>query len=132
MRGTETLDSVAGEVSDFFFKYAHIIPQCRIHPCSNRRSIPRCSRSTHAVTDSPDAESTELKIHGCSARARSPGAVNSLCPAHAPGDRELEMLVILRMNRDFMDFMRKNYAAEASKYMKQQFGCTVVKAESDQ
>ena len=48
------------------------------------------------------------------------------------GDRELEMLVILRMNRDFMDFMRTNYAAEASKYMKQQFGCTVVKAESDQ
>ena len=43
-----------------------------------------------------------------------------------PAYRELEMLVILRMNRDFMDFMRTNYAAEASKYMKQQFGCTVV------
>ena len=42
------------------------------------------------------------------------------------------MLVILRMNRDFMDFMRTNYAAEASKYMKQQFGCTVVEAELDQ
>ena len=27
------------------------------------------------------------------------------------------------MNRDFMDFMCTNYAAEASKYMKQQFGC---------
>ena len=42
---------------------------------------------------------------------------------------ELEMLVILRMNRDFMDFMRTNHAAEASKYMKQQFGCTVVEAD---
>jgi len=26
------------------------------------------------------------------------------------GDEELEMLVILRMNRDFMKFMRDNYS----------------------
>ena len=58
----------------------------------------------------------------------APGRVSVAAAAY----RELEMLVILRMNRDFMDFMRTNYAAEASKYMKQQFGCTVVKAESDQ
>ena len=36
------------------------------------------------------------------------------------------------MNRDFMEFMRTHYAKEASKFMKQQFGCTVVEPEADQ
>lgn len=40
-------------------------------------------------------------------------------------DDELEMLVILRMNRDFMQFMREHYNAEA----KQAFGQTVVRDE---
>jgi hypothetical protein len=38
-------------------------------------------------------------------------------------DEEVEMLVILRMNRDFMSFMREHYGAEA----KQHFGQTVVR-----
>ena len=40
-------------------------------------------------------------------------------------DDELEMLVILRMNREFMQFMREHYNAEA----KQAFGQTVVRIE---
>ena len=38
------------------------------------------------------------------------------------GDEELEMLVVLRMNRDFMEFMRANY----NKVSQQQFMQTVV------
>jgi len=38
-------------------------------------------------------------------------------------DEEVEMLVVLRMNREFIEFMRENYGAEA----KQQFGQTVVR-----
>ena len=38
---------------------------------------------------------------------------------------ELEMIVVLRMNRAFMQFMRAHYAAEA----KQVFGQTVVRDE---
>ena len=38
------------------------------------------------------------------------------------GNTELEMLVILRMNREFMQFMRKNY----SHLTKETFGRTVV------
>ena len=37
-------------------------------------------------------------------------------------DEELEMLVTLRMNREFMEFMRTNY----SHLSKQQFGRTIV------
>ena len=39
------------------------------------------------------------------------------------GDEELEMLVVLRMNREFMQFMREHYSAEA----KEMFGQTVVR-----
>ena len=39
------------------------------------------------------------------------------------GDEELERLVVLRMNRDFMQFMREHYSAEA----KEMFGQTVVR-----
>ena len=39
------------------------------------------------------------------------------------GDEELEMLVILRMNREFMCFMRDRYGSVA----KQEFGKTVLK-----
>ena len=38
------------------------------------------------------------------------------------GDAELEMLVILRMNRDFMQFMREHYPEVA----KQHFSRTIV------
>ena len=36
------------------------------------------------------------------------------------------MLVILRMNRKFMEFMRTNYPDLAKSLAKQHFGCTVV------
>jgi hypothetical protein len=38
-------------------------------------------------------------------------------------DEEVEMIVILRMNREFMEFMREHYGEEA----KQKFGQTVVR-----
>ena len=41
-------------------------------------------------------------------------------------DEELEMLVILRMNRDFMEFMREKYPELASEHAKQCFGMTLV------
>ena len=47
-------------------------------------------------------------------------------------DDELEMLVILRMNREFMEFMREHYADLITKLAKQHFGCTVVDPEEDQ
>ena len=40
------------------------------------------------------------------------------------GDKHLEMLVVLRMNRAFMQFMRDNYYAEIKKL--QPFNMTVV------
>ena len=43
-------------------------------------------------------------------------------------DEELEMIVVLRMNREFMQFMRANYAAEA----KQVFNQTVVRDEQEE
>ena len=43
-------------------------------------------------------------------------------------DEELEMLVVLRMNREFMQFMRANYATEA----KQVFNQTVVREEQEE
>ena len=39
------------------------------------------------------------------------------------GDEELEMLIILRMNREFMVFMREHY----SHLVKEPFGRTIVK-----
>ena len=42
-------------------------------------------------------------------------------------DAELEMLVILRMNRDFLLFMREHYPEVA----KQHFARTVVDDDSD-
>ena len=38
------------------------------------------------------------------------------------GDEEISMLTIMRMNRDFMEFMRANHNAEA----RQKFQMTVV------
>ena len=40
------------------------------------------------------------------------------------GDQMLEMLVVLRMNREFMEFMRKDYAEEMM--MMQPFNMTVI------
>ena len=40
-------------------------------------------------------------------------------------NEELEMLVILRMNRDFMKFMRKHY----SHLLTEHFGQTIIKEE---
>ena len=47
-------------------------------------------------------------------------------------DEELEMLVILRMNRKFMEFMRERYPDLTKSLMRQHFGCTVVDPEADQ
>ena len=43
-----------------------------------------------------------------------------------PRSHELEMLVILRMNRDFMEFMRTNYPDVARKLADQHFGFTPI------
>ena len=43
------------------------------------------------------------------------------------GDEELSSLIMLRMNRDFMEFMRKNYADDIKKI--QTFGKTVVNSD---
>ena len=42
---------------------------------------------------------------------------------------ELEMLVILRMNRNFMEWARVHYKDLISKLANQHFGMTVVEAE---
>ena len=47
-------------------------------------------------------------------------------------DDELEMLVILRMNRKFMEFMRKHYPDLTKSLAQQHFGCTVVNPETNQ
>ena len=39
------------------------------------------------------------------------------------GDEEMEMVVVLRMNRQFMQYMREHYKAEAA----QAFNMTVVR-----
>ena len=43
------------------------------------------------------------------------------------GDKMLEMLVVLRMNREFMEFMRREYAEEIA--MTQPFKMTVIAEE---
>ena len=47
------------------------------------------------------------------------------------GDEEVEMLTILRMNREFIEFMRENYAEELLSLTKQHFGITVVDPEPE-
>ena len=44
-------------------------------------------------------------------------------------DAELEMLTILRMNREFMEFMRLHYADLTRSLADQHFGKTVVDVE---
>ena len=43
-------------------------------------------------------------------------------------DEELEMLVVLRMNRKFMKFMRQHY----SDLLTEHFGRTIIKEEEDE
>ena len=45
---------------------------------------------------------------------------------------ELEMLVILRMNRRFIEFMRDHYPDVVQQLAKQQFGFSVVDPDADQ
>ena len=45
------------------------------------------------------------------------------------GDEELEMLVILRMNRAFMEHMRGAYPELTKTLAKQHFGMTLVEEE---
>ena len=42
------------------------------------------------------------------------------------------MLVILRMNRSFMEFMRKHYQELTTSLVRQHYGCTVVDPDTDQ
>ena len=63
-------------------------------------------------------------MHGSSAgRLRCAGHVltegNSLL-----NDKELEMIVVLRMNRKFMEFMRKEYPELTKSLVEQRFGRT--------
>ena len=44
-------------------------------------------------------------------------------------DEEVEMLIILRMNRHFMEFMRAEYPDVCKVLASQKFGKTVVQAE---
>ena len=45
---------------------------------------------------------------------------------------EVEMVVVLRMNRNFMDFMREHYPELCKALAQQHFGRTVVHPEPDQ
>ena len=47
-------------------------------------------------------------------------------------DDEIEKLVILRMNREFMEFMRTEYPEMVLKLTRQTFGMTVVKEEEEE
>ena len=42
------------------------------------------------------------------------------------GDEDIEILVMARMNRPFLEFMRENYMGEVQQKTKQQFNTSVV------
>ena len=81
--------------------------------------LPRMASCSLGQLGALNAESFCERALSCANLALTDG--NSLL-----GDEELEMLVILRMNRNFMEFMRTNYPDLAKALAKQHFGCTVV------
>ena len=80
--------------------------------------IPTMASSSVGQLGALSAESYCERILSCANNVLTKG--NTLL-----SDDELEMIVVLRMNRAFMQFMRAHYAAEA----KQVFGQTVVRDE---
>ena len=80
--------------------------------------IPTMASSSVGQLGALSAESYCERILSCANNVLTKG--NTLL-----SDAELEMIVVLRMNREFMQFMRAHYAAEA----KQVFGQTVVRDE---
>ncbi|KAL1503334.1 hypothetical protein AB1Y20_011386 [Prymnesium parvum] len=77
--------------------------------------IPDMAASSSGQLGALNAESHAERILSCANNVLVEG--NTLLH-----DEELEMLVVLRMNRDFMQFMRENYSAA----VKEQHGKTIV------
>ena len=44
------------------------------------------------------------------------------------GDEDIEILVMARMNRPFLEFMRENYMGEVQQKTRQQFNTSVVQS----
>ena len=80
--------------------------------------IPTMASSSVGQIGALSAESYCERILSCANNVITKG--NTLL-----GDEELEMIVVLRMNREFMQFMRTHYSAIA----KQAFGQTVVRGD---
>ena len=78
--------------------------------------IPAMASSSVGQLGALSAESYCERVLSCANNVVTKG--NSLL-----SDDELEMIVVLRMNREFMQFMREHYSAEA----KELFGQTVVR-----
>jgi hypothetical protein len=78
--------------------------------------IPAMASSSVGQLGALSAESYCERVLSCANNVVTKG--NSLL-----SDDELEMIVVLRMNREFMQFMREHYGAEA----KELFGQTVVR-----
>ena len=81
--------------------------------------IPRMAACCYGQIGALNAESFCERSLRCAGHVLTEG--NSLL-----GDVELEMLVILRMNRKFMEFMRTNYPELARSLANQHLGQTVV------
>ena len=77
--------------------------------------IPLMATASYGQIGALNAESYCERVLRCAGHVLTEG--NTLLK-----DEELEMLVILRMNRDFMKFMREHY----NYLTKQTFGRTVV------
>jgi hypothetical protein len=81
--------------------------------------IPRMASSSIGQIGALNAESFCERSLRCAGHVLDEG--NTLLD-----DAELEMLVVLRMNREFMEFMRTNY----NHLTKDHFGCTVVNPDA--
>ena len=81
--------------------------------------IPLLASCTYAQIGALNAESFCERVLSCANLVLTEG--NTLLD-----DEEIEMLVILRMNRDFMEFMRTNYPDVARKLADQHFGFTPI------
>ena len=82
--------------------------------------IPLMASCSYGQIGALNAESFCERVLRCAGHVLTEG--NTLL-----SDEELEMLVILRMNRDFMQFMREHYGHLA----KETFGKTVVDDDSE-
>ena len=78
--------------------------------------IPRMASCSYAQIGALNAESFCERVLRCAGNVLDEG--NTLL-----NNEELEMLVVLRMNKKFMKFMRTHYKEE----LKEAFGCSVVR-----